>query len=110
MLIRLTRKFSEAIDGIDLSHRAVGDRFDLSSHDAALLIAEGWAAAVAPQARRMRSQRGGPFVTTEASDRVIRRDIDQPLLGAQERRRAEDRIREELRDSRSKTLAKNHGG
>jgi hypothetical protein len=43
MQIRLTRKFAEAIDGIDLSHHIVGDVFNLSRPDAQLLIAEGWA-------------------------------------------------------------------
>jgi RNA-binding protein YlmH len=43
MQIRLTRKFAEAIDGVDLSRRAVGDVFNLSRHDAQLLVAEGWA-------------------------------------------------------------------
>ena len=43
MQIRLTRKFAEAIDGVDLSHHSVGDVFNLSRPDAQLLIAEGWA-------------------------------------------------------------------
>ncbi|CEF48786.1 unnamed protein product [uncultured bacterium] len=107
MLVRLTRKFSEAIDGVDLSGRAVGDRLDLPQHDAELLIAEGWATPVAPKARRMRSQRAGPFVKG-AFDGLIRHDFLQPSLGAQQRRRAEDRIRDALRDSRSKTITKNH--
>jgi len=42
--VRLTRKFANAIDGIDLSHNEVGDFLSLSSHDARVLIAEGWAA------------------------------------------------------------------
>jgi len=109
MLVRLTRKFSQSIDGIDLSHHAVGERFDLSQRDAELLIAEGWATPVAPKARRMRAQSAGRFVKGEASDRVIRYDIEQSSLGAQERRRAEDLFREELRDSRSKTVTKNQG-
>lgn len=41
--VRLTRKFAERIDGIDLSHHQVGDRMDLSKRDAQMLIAEGWA-------------------------------------------------------------------
>lgn len=45
MQIRLTRKLAEAIDGIDLSGHAVGDVIDLPQHDAAVLVAEGWAAA-----------------------------------------------------------------
>ena len=43
MQIRLTRKFAEVIDGIDLSSHAVGDVFNLSREDARLLVAEGWA-------------------------------------------------------------------
>jgi hypothetical protein len=42
--VRLTRKFAEAIDGVDLSRNQVGDLLDLSVRDARMLIAEGWAA------------------------------------------------------------------
>lgn len=45
MRIRLTRKFAQVIDGIDLSRRRVGDVIDLPVNDARTLIAEGWAAA-----------------------------------------------------------------
>lgn len=41
--VRLTRKYAEAIDGVDLSGADVGDRLTLSPHDAEVLIAEGWA-------------------------------------------------------------------
>lgn len=41
--VRLTRKFAEVIDGVDLSRNQVGDRLDLPSRDARMLIAEGWA-------------------------------------------------------------------
>jgi hypothetical protein len=41
--VRLTRKYAEAIDGVDLSGTQVGDRLHLSSRDARMLIAEGWA-------------------------------------------------------------------
>jgi hypothetical protein len=41
--VRLTRKYAEAIDGVDLSRNQVGDRLDLSYRDARMLIAEGWA-------------------------------------------------------------------
>ena len=43
MCVRLTRKFADMIDGVDLSHAHVGDRLDVSPHDAQVLIAEGWA-------------------------------------------------------------------
>lgn len=42
--VRLTRKYAEAIDGVDLSRNQVGDLLDLSVRDARMLIAEGWAA------------------------------------------------------------------
>ena len=41
--VRLTRKFAEMIDGVNLSDAHVGDRLELSEHDADVLIAEGWA-------------------------------------------------------------------
>lgn len=43
MSVRLTRKYAEAIDGVDLSGADVGDRLSLSHRDAGMLIAEGWA-------------------------------------------------------------------
>ena len=42
--VRLTRKYADAIDGIDLSQNKVGDLLSLSQEDARTLIAEGWAA------------------------------------------------------------------
>jgi hypothetical protein len=41
--VRLIRKYAEMIDGVDLEHASVGDRLELSPHDADVLIAEGWA-------------------------------------------------------------------
>ena len=43
MLVRLTRKLAERINGIDLRNRAVGDVVDLTDREALGLIAEGWA-------------------------------------------------------------------
>ena len=43
MVVRLTRKLADFIDGIDLSGRNVGDIVDLSQRQARTLIAEGWA-------------------------------------------------------------------
>lgn len=42
--VRLTRKFAEQIDGVDLSRNRVGDLLDLPVRDARMLILEGWAA------------------------------------------------------------------
>jgi hypothetical protein len=41
--VRLLRKFAEHIDGVNLEKATVGDRLDLPSRDANILIAEGWA-------------------------------------------------------------------
>ena len=45
--IRLTHKFAERLNGVDLSHLHVGDISDLPSSAAAMLISEGWAEPVA---------------------------------------------------------------
>jgi len=67
MLIRLTHKLAERLDGIDLSHRSVDEIFDLSPHDAELLIAEGWATPVneLPSAAHRSPDKPG---RTEAAD------------------------------------------
>ena len=56
MCVRLTRKYADLIDGVDLSSAHVGDRIDLSRHDAQVLIAEGWAEA-AVRGRRQPAER-----------------------------------------------------
>jgi hypothetical protein len=43
MKVRLTRKYAERIDGIDLRRREPGDLLDLSMGEARLLVAERWA-------------------------------------------------------------------
>lgn len=47
--MRLTRKYSEVIDGVDLSGSKVGDELELPPRDASLLIAEGWATPCEPR-------------------------------------------------------------
>jgi hypothetical protein len=43
MKIRLTRKFADLINGIDLSKAHAGETLDLSPREAQMLMAEGWA-------------------------------------------------------------------
>jgi hypothetical protein len=50
--IRLTRKFSNLINGIDLSKVREGQTIDLSDRDAQMLMAEGWAEIAGPAAPR----------------------------------------------------------
>lgn len=49
--VRLTRKYAAMIDGVDLEDVSVGDLFELSPHDADMLIAEGWAEPAADRRR-----------------------------------------------------------
>ena len=48
----LKKKLAEALNGIVLADFKVGDRMCLAPHQAAVLIAEGWAAPVPPHQRR----------------------------------------------------------
>ena len=43
--VRLTRKFADFIDGVDLRKVKSGDALNLSPEEARILIAEGWAKA-----------------------------------------------------------------
>jgi hypothetical protein len=59
--VRLTRKFAQRINGIDLSRVRTGEELDLPAREAQLLIAEGWAAPIdddsAPSGDRRRPKR-----------------------------------------------------
>ena len=50
--VRLTRKYAERLNGVNLAGHDVGDRLPLSSREAGLLIAEGWAAPTSFNERR----------------------------------------------------------
>jgi hypothetical protein len=43
MRVRLTKKFADMIDGVDLSRFMVGQTLRLTPAEARLLMAEGWA-------------------------------------------------------------------
>jgi hypothetical protein len=43
MKVRLTKKLAEQLDGVDVSGHQEGDVFELSAHDAAMLVEERWA-------------------------------------------------------------------
>ena len=65
--VRLTRKFAQIINGIDLSRVRAGEELELSDHEARLLIAEGWAspvdvAADKPPRRKKRRDAKDPAV------------------------------------------------
>jgi hypothetical protein len=55
--VRLTRKYSDMIDGVDLSGSKVGDRLQLPAREASLLIAEGWATRCAERSVPLRAEK-----------------------------------------------------
>ena len=86
----------------------------LPRREAELLIAEQWAVAYCgPASREVRSASAAPQLAT-AADRLaprsleqirrIREEMEMKRFEEQERRRAEDRIREELHDEHAKTI------
>jgi len=52
LVVKLTRKFAQVIDGVNIARAHVGDRLELPQHEAEVLIAEGWAELVAPRGPR----------------------------------------------------------
>ena len=69
--VLLIRKYAEMIDGINLEEAEVGDRLELSRHDADVLIAEGWAERAADDERRVRLLPG----RAQAADNSRRRKL-----------------------------------
>ena len=114
MQIQLIRKLADYLDGIDVSACRQGDVIELPRRDAELLIAEGWAVAfyepanreirrvfAAPE-RAIAADRFAPRTVEQM--RRIRQEMESKRFEEQERRRAEDRIREELHDEQAKTI------
>jgi len=117
--VRLIRKIACQVDGVDISSHAVGEVFDLPASEAGLLVAEGWAV-VEPQAdgyavpafaapartgQREPHDGGDALARTLQRLRELRAGIEQRrCAGEYEPRRAEDIYREELHDSRAKTV------
>jgi hypothetical protein len=116
---------AESLDGVDLLLAHIGDVLNLTRSEAELLIAEHWAEPVVERpmlvrAKASRTRRllyaGTGSVRTDVADaprrtprttarlREIRRQMEENSFADQQRRRAEDRIREELQDSRATTI------
>jgi len=115
MWIRLTRKLANFLNGIDVSDRHVGDVFELPTFSAHLLIAEGWAERYIPvrQPEVFGDRQAGPSESSAAEPwsvetlerlRRLREQANRRHYADVESRRAEDRIREELRDERARTI------
>ena len=133
MKVVLTRKLAERVDGVDLSKARVGEVMTVSRREAELLIAEGWAQQSprrrTPQTPAATPETAAPSATpletprplagsappqppefrsiAPTIDRIreLREELELQRLAEQDRRRAEDRFREELRDSRARTVS-----
>ena len=68
MKIRLTKRFAQMINGVDLTRVRAGDVLDLSPRDAGILLAEGWALPVESSEVDSLSANESP-IRAEADDR-----------------------------------------
>ena len=116
--VRLIRKIAESVNGIDLSPYHVGDVFDLHPLEADVLIIEGWAVTEytdrAPDRRSGKDRREPPETTATGAHRGTRQadarrrkdgvEVEERVHAENQRRRAANAIREELQDSRAKTI------
>ena len=69
-VVRLTHKYAEVIDDVDLSGYSVGETLELTAYDASLLIAEGWAERIAE--RRSTYQPAGRSVAADSVEPACR--------------------------------------
>jgi hypothetical protein len=64
MMVRLTKKLAETMDGVDLTQCAEGDVIELPTRRAELLIAEGWAEPAFSNAQPTRHSQRTPIIST----------------------------------------------
>jgi hypothetical protein len=120
--IRLIRKPGECLDGVDVSSAQVGDIIEVTPAEAALLVAEQWAVLIDDRSaasenaqspiRRDSTSAGRRDVAADQRKvprptkrlRELRAAMESRRQIEQDLRRAEDHFREELRDSRAKTI------
>jgi hypothetical protein len=120
MRVRLTRKLAERLDGIDQSGYATGEVIDLPRREAELLMAERWAQPFRKASDEVRSSSRPslPVVVADAATRQrtveqlrrVREEIQAQQLELHATRRADDRIREDLHDSRAITISGDQRG
>ena len=70
MHIRLVKKLASFLNGVDLTHRRVGDRFDCSDAVARMLILESWAEPAETSSDRVLSKDLSPIANEEPSHSV----------------------------------------
>ena len=79
MKVRLIRKLADQLDGVDVTHKRVGDVLDLKPEEARALVAEGWATAAerrrssASPAFGDRRRSCSPSLTADADDDDLER-------------------------------------
>jgi hypothetical protein len=118
MHVRLTRKLANCLDGVDVSAYKSGDLLEVTRREAELLIAEGWATPVDPGSLDLnrsaqgdgsdsRQQTSPPSTGADDHANRVREAWEWPgrtRFDERDLRRSEDIIRDELRDSRARTV------
>jgi hypothetical protein len=69
MLVRLTKKLAERIDGVDLSANEPGDMLDLPASEGRLLLAEGWAIIERRRQHSLACRSSASYRSSTAADR-----------------------------------------
>ena len=59
MKVKLVKKLADVLNGVDLTKVGVGDTLDLKSHQAVLLIREGWAESVEESSTNRSERKNG---------------------------------------------------
>jgi len=105
------------IDGVNLSAHRVGDAFEVTRHEAELLIAEEWAVPVAQGARSLDTRAAARVSRATPDDRrrvrIARRlrdvgeQIQRRSFQPHDHRRAEDQIRDQWHDEHATILNEN---
>jgi hypothetical protein len=75
MLVRLTKKLAEIVNGLDLSHCAEGDVLHMPDRHAAMLMAEGWAVAVESDVMPSSAPIWRPDARAVAAEAPVRRSM-----------------------------------
>ena len=74
MIVRLTKKLADVVNGVDISRYIEGDVIELPTRSGEMLVAEGWAEDIAPAAMSKASPYAGgwrPDARAVAADRPV---------------------------------------
>jgi hypothetical protein len=73
MLVRITKKLADIVNGLDISHCQEGDVIEVPTHHARMLISEGWAEDAPADAATSCAPVWRPDARAVAAERPLRR-------------------------------------